>query len=152
MGFFLKIGKEKTLFLFIRNDKQSLKNYRPVSLLQICGKIFERLLWNSIFCFFIENGLISQNHSGFIPGHFCINKLLSISHDILKPFNDGWEVGSIFLDISKTSDKVWHQSVILKLDRNRISGYLLKIIEDYLKSSSERTSFWMGWRECWNLP
>ena len=47
-----------------KNDKQSLKNYRPVSLLPICGKIFERLLYNNMFSFLIENDLISQNQSG----------------------------------------------------------------------------------------
>ena len=41
-----------------KNDKQTLKNYRPISLLPICGKIFERLIFNNLFKFFIENDLI----------------------------------------------------------------------------------------------
>ena len=44
-----------------KGDKQILKNYRPVSLLPLCGKIFERLIYNSLFEYFIENDLISQN-------------------------------------------------------------------------------------------
>ena len=40
------------------NDKQSLANYRPISLLPICGKIFERLLYNEMFNFFITNHLL----------------------------------------------------------------------------------------------
>ena len=51
-----------------KEDKQILKNYRPVSLLPICGKIFERLIYNNLFEYFIENDLISQNQSGFKPG------------------------------------------------------------------------------------
>ena len=35
-----------------KSDKQIIKNYRPISLLPICGKIFERLLYNKIFHFF----------------------------------------------------------------------------------------------------
>ena len=36
-----------------KGDKQNLKNYHPVSLLPICGKIFERLRFNEIFIFFV---------------------------------------------------------------------------------------------------
>ena len=48
-----------------KRDKQTLENYRPVSLLPICGKTFERLI-------FIENKLISSNQSGFKTGDSCI--------------------------------------------------------------------------------
>ena len=44
-----------------KGDKQALKNFRPVSLLPICGKILERLIFNKMFNFFIENKLISSN-------------------------------------------------------------------------------------------
>ena len=62
-----------------KGDKQILKNYRPVSLLPICGKIFERLIFNELFNFLLENNLISPNQSGFKPGDSCINQLLSIT-------------------------------------------------------------------------
>ena len=74
------------------NDKQSLANYRPISLLPICGKIFERLLYNEMFNFFITNHLISTNQSGFKPGDSCINQLLSFTHGIYASFNEGYEV------------------------------------------------------------
>ena len=93
-----------------KGDKQCLKNYRPVSLLPICGKIFERLIFNEMFRFLIENNLISSNQSGFNPGDSCINQLLSITHEIYKSFDDGFEVRGVFLDISKAFDKVWHKA------------------------------------------
>ena len=74
------------------NDKQSLANYRPISLLPICGKIFERLLYNKMFNFFITNHLISTNQSGFKPGDSCINQLLSITHGIHASLDEGYEV------------------------------------------------------------
>ena len=55
------------------NDRRSIKNYRPVSLLPIFVKIFERLLYNQRYSFFIENNLISLNQSGFRQGDSCIN-------------------------------------------------------------------------------
>ena len=68
-----------------RDDKQNVKNYRPVSLLPIFGKIFERLIYNEMYSFFIENDLISSNQSGFKQGNSCTDQLLSITHDIISP-------------------------------------------------------------------
>ena len=74
-----------------KSDKQNIKNYRPVSLLPICGKIFERLIFNEMFKFFTPNNLISPNQLGFKHGDSCINQLLSITHKIYKSFDDGLE-------------------------------------------------------------
>ena len=63
-------------------DKQILKNYRPISLSRIAGRIFETLLYDRMFDFFIENNLISQNQLVFRPGDSCINQLLSVTDDI----------------------------------------------------------------------
>ena len=63
-----------------KGDKQCLKNYLPVSLLPICGKIFERLIFNEMLRFLIVNNLISSTQSGFKPRDSCINQLLSITH------------------------------------------------------------------------
>ena len=83
-----------------------MKNYRPVSLPPICGKILERLMFNEMFDFFIENKLISSSQSGFKPSVSCINQLLSITHEIYSSFDERLEVRSLFLDISKEFDKV----------------------------------------------
>ena len=77
-----------------KGDKQTLKNYRPNSLLPVCGKIFEKLIFNKMLKFFLENDLILPNQSGFKPGDSCINQLLSITHDIYKYFGCGYEVFS----------------------------------------------------------
>ena len=45
--------------VYKRDDKQNVKNYRPVSLLPIFGKIFERLIYNEMYSFFVENDLMS---------------------------------------------------------------------------------------------
>ena len=56
--------------------------------------------------FFIENGLISPNQSGFKKGDSCINQLFSITRDIYQPLDKGYEVRGVFLDISKAFGKV----------------------------------------------
>ena len=89
-----------------KNDKQNLINYLPISRLPIGGKIFERLISNKTFRFFLENKLITPHQSDFKPGDSCINQLLSVTREIYKSFDDGLEVRSVFLDISKDFDKV----------------------------------------------
>ena len=92
-----------------KNDKQYIKNYGPVSLLPICSKIFERLLFNEMYNFLNENNLLSSNQSGFRPGDSCINQLFSITYEICQFFDNDFEVRGVFLDISKAFDKVWHE-------------------------------------------
>ena len=121
-----------------KGDKQTLKNYRPVSLLPICDKIFERLIFNEMFRFFLDNKLISTKQSCFKPGDSYINQLLSITREIYKSFDDELEVRSVFSDISKAFDKVWHEGLFFKLEQNDISGDLLNILWDFLRNRKQR--------------
>ena len=75
-------------------------NYCLVSLLPICGKIFERLIFNPFFEFLEENKLLSPNQSGFRPNDSCENLLLSIVHSIYADFDQcpSLEVRANFLD------------------------------------------------------
>ena len=59
-------------------------------------KIFERIIYNTVFKYLIESSLITENQSGFKPGDSGINQLLSITHDIYKSFDDGFEVKDMF--------------------------------------------------------
>ena len=120
--------KANDVLVHKKGNKQTLENYRPVSLLPICGKIFEHLICNSLFEFFIANELISSNQSGFKPGDSCINQLLSITYEIYKSFDDGYEVKSVLLNISKALDKVWYNGLFYKLKQNGVSGDLLGLI------------------------
>ena len=115
-----------------------LKNYRPIYLLPIYGKVLNRLLYNSMFEFFIQNNLIIPNQSGFKIGDSWINQLISITQEIYKWFDDGCEVRGLFLDISKAFDKVWHQGLHYKLRQNGISGELLNILTDFLDNRTQR--------------
>ena len=84
-----------------KGDKQTLKNYRPVSLLPICGKILERLMFNEMFKFFIENELISSNQSGFKPGDSCVNQLVSITHKFINLLTKVMRLGVFSLTSQK---------------------------------------------------
>ena len=94
-------GKGNILPFHKTSDKQCLNKYHSVSLLPLCGKIPKRLLFKEMFSFFTENYLISQHQSGF---NSCTNQL-SITHKIYKSLDEGLDIRSVFLDISKAFDK-----------------------------------------------
>ena len=92
----------------IKNDKHYINNYRPVSLLTICRKLLERILYNSAFLYLENNNLLTPNQSGFCPNDSCVKQLLSIVHGMYFDFdqNPSLEVRNNFLDISKAFNKV----------------------------------------------
>ena len=116
---------------------QLIKKWQSLANYPICGKIFERLLYDEMFNFFITNHHISTNQSGFKPGDSCINQLLSIIHRIYASLDGGYEIRGVFLDILKAFDKVWHEGLIFKLEQNEISGWLLRLIKDFLSNGKQ---------------
>ena len=95
-----------------KGSKQLISNYRPISLLPICGKIFEKIVFKHIYNYLISNNLITKNQSGF-------RQLIDLVNDIHKSFvsRTSLEVRAVFLDISKAFDKVWHDGLIFKLKK-----------------------------------
>ena len=136
-GSFPNNWKKSNLSIDKKVDKQLLQNYQPVSLLPICGKIFERIIFNPIFEYLEKNSLLCPNQSGFRPFDSCENQLLSIVHDIYANFDQHptLEMRANFLDISKAFDKVWHEGLIFKLELIGISGNLLSLLKSFLSNS-----------------
>ena len=104
----------------------------------IFGKIFEKIIFNKIYNFLLEEKLLNPNQSGFRPSNSCINQLLVITHEIFEAFdcNPSLEVRSVFLDISKAFDKVWHEGLLYKL--MGMSGELYDLLENYLLGRFQR--------------
>ena len=121
-----------------KNSRQLKSNYRPISLLPIFSKIFEKLIFDTMYGFFVENDLISKHQSGFRPGDSTINQLLAITDEIYQSFENNAETRAAFLDISKAFDKVWHEGLLFKLKHNGVSGNLLSFISDYLSDRKQR--------------
>ena len=126
--------------IFKKGDKQSTENYRPISLLLICGKLFEKIIFNNLYPYLNSNNLITKNQSGFRPGDSTTNQLLFLVDEIHRAFEDRYSLGTraVFLDISKAFDKVWHDGLIFKLKQNGISGSLLKLFKNYLHNRTQR--------------
>ena len=85
---FLDIWKKANIHpIHTKGDKQVINNYRPVSGLPICGKIFERLIFSSLFEYLEDHKLLPAHQSGFRVNDFCVNQLLSIVHDTYIAFD-----------------------------------------------------------------
>ena len=121
-----------------RRQTDFIKTSDLFFLLPICGKIFERLISNNPFEYFIEKDLVSQNQSDFKSGDSWINQLISITHEIYQCFDDGLEVRGVFLDTCKAFDKFWHEGLIYKLKKNEVKGNLLNTLTNFLNDRKQR--------------
>ena len=129
--------KSKHVSCMLEGDKQLIKNYRTVSLLPICAIVFEKIIFNSLFKFLDTNKLLNKNQSGFRPG---VHQLLTIIHESYKALdaNPSLEVRGVFLDLSKTLDRVWHEGLLYKLKLLGVYGKYHGLIQSYLSDRFQR--------------
>ena len=124
-----------------KNEKNLKSNYRPISLLPHFGKILEILMYDSLYSHLVSCDLLNPSQSGFRPGDSTVNPLISITHTIFKAFacNPPLDVRSVYLDILKALDRVWHEGLIYKLKRCGVSEHLLSLIQSFLNGRKQRT-------------
>lgn len=114
-------------------------NYRPISILNCFGKIFERLMYN-VFAEGFSPLLSSQQH-GFCKGKSTMSNLLEFTHYVSQAFEHHSQVDVIYTDLTKAFDRVNHAILISKLELYGFSGSLLSWIESYLKDRQMRVVF-----------
>ena len=124
--------------VFKKDCPSSLKNYRPISLISVVGKVMERCVYKHIYNYLLTNRIVTSNQSGFTPGDSAINQLLYITNEFGKALDEGKEIRVIFCDISKAFDRVWHKGLLRKLKSVGIRGHLLGWIESYLSNRRQR--------------
>ena len=125
-----------------KNDKQTISNYRPISLLPICSKIFERIIFNTLYKYLDENNLLTTNQSGFRSNDSCVHQLIKITHDIYQAFdnNPSLETRAVFLDLSKAFDRVWHKGLLFKIKTFGVEGELYELIHSFLSNRYQRVT------------
>ena len=99
-----------------------------------------KIIFNNLYTYLHTNDLISKNQSGFRPCDSTTNQLLYPLDEINQAFDStkSFEVRTVFPDISKAFDKVWHDGIIFKLEQNGISGNLLRLFKNYLSHRKQR--------------
>ena len=121
-----------------KDSKRVINNYRPISLLPLFAKIFENILFLKMYNHFTSNNLITKNQSGFRPKDSVTNQLICLVDSIHSSLDINLDVRSVFLDMSKAFDKVWHEGFIFRLNQNGINGKLLNLLKSYLENRLQR--------------
>ena len=121
-----------------KGDKQSVSNYRPISLLSTPGKCLERCVHKVVYNYLLDRGKISKNQSAFRENNSTTTQLLELYHHIVSSLDQGKEIRFIFLDVSKAFDRVWHEGLLHKLKEAGISGKLLNWFQSYLTNRKQR--------------
>ena len=87
---------------------------------------------------FITNNLITKNQSGFRANDSVTNQLIFLVDSIHSSLDLNLDVRSVFLDMSKAFDRVWHEGLLFKLKHNGINGKLLNLMKSYLGNRKQR--------------
>ena len=98
----------------------------------------ERVVHMHLYKYLFTNNLIYGRQSAYSPGDSTAYQLVSLVHFINEFFDNGQEIRTVFLDISKAFDKTWHEGLLFKLRQLGIDGSFLKWIESYLTGRSQQ--------------
>ena len=117
----------------------SVGNYRPISLLPIFSKIFERLIYNRLTTFITENKILSELQFGFQKNKSTEQAVTSIVSALEQAKQEKKSSYCVFLDFAKAFDTVNHEILLSKLNHHGISGSSHKLFETYLSNRVQQT-------------
>ena len=115
-------------------ERSAAKNYRPVSLLSVVSKVFEKLV-NDRTVDYLENcGLFSDFQYSFRSSQSTADLLTVVSDRIASAFNRSGATRAVALDIPKAFEIVWHAGLLRKLKSYEISGQIFGLISSFLSN------------------
>lgn len=107
-------------------------NHRPISLLNVLGKVLEKIIQTRLSTFAETAGLLPDTQSGFRSGRGTTDPLARLLTSVSASLNGGRCVLAAFLDISKAFDKVWHDGLCYKLLLLGVPLILVRLIKAFL--------------------
>ena len=114
-------------------------NYRPISVIPSCMKIFEKLVHSQLYKFVTDHNILSSSQSGFRALHSTQTCLLEVTDYVLDNFDSGYYTGVIFLDLKKAFDTVHHKVLLNKLHGFGVRGHELRWFKSYLSNRQQVT-------------
>jgi hypothetical protein len=113
-------------------------NYRPLSMSNHLGKIWERLVNEKLISHLESNKLLSNNQHGFRPFRGTTTNLLHLWESIMdKIENEGAHIELWNYDLTKAFDMLDHAKVLDLLHRSGVWGQLGKTIQNWLTKRSQ---------------
>ena len=121
--------------LFIKGIKSDPNNYRPISVIPIISKVFERIIYNQLFHYLDDNKLLLGCQSGFRSLHSTLTALLEATNAWSVNIDNGLLNGVVFIDLTKAFDTIDHEIILRKM---YIFLYTIKWFSSYLSGRTQR--------------
>ena len=115
-------------------ERSTAKNYRPLTLLPVVRKVFEKLVNNRIADHLEKYGLYSDFQYGFRSSRSTADLLAVVSDRIARAFNRPGPNRAVVLDISKAFDRVWHAALLHKVQSYGTSGQVFGLVSCFLSN------------------
>jgi len=111
-----KLWKIKRVSPIFKSDsKDEAGNYRPISVASTAMKIFEKLVYNQMTSFILDNNILHANQSGFRNGFSTSTAALDVKEHIITSLEKNKFVCAVLIDLSKAFDTVDHIILLKKL-------------------------------------
>lgn len=123
--------------IFKGGDRKLASNYRPISILPVCGKIVEKILHTRIMQFLNKNDLLLKRQFGFRKKSGTESAAIELISTIQGALNDGKKVSAVFMDLQKAFDSVDHNTLLAVIDQYGIRGKANELIKSYLSNRSQ---------------
>lgn len=114
------------------NDRRDMGNYRPISILPIISKVFEKEVFQQLYHYLKVNSVLSKFQSGFRPLHSTVSALIQMCDDWSDNMDKGKLTGVVFLDIRKAFDSVDHSILLEKVKFYGVADRELMWFKSYL--------------------
>ena len=134
--------------MFKKNSRTDKENYRPVSILPIISKIYERLIHKQLSAFF--EPLLSKYQCGFRKGHSSQHCLFVLIEKWKKCLDNNGVCAALLTDLSKAFDCLPHNLLLAKLNAYGIDLSAVGFIKDYLSKRKQKvkiSNVFSNWTE-----
>ena len=119
-----------------KGDRCDPLSYRPIVLLPIVSKVFEKLVHRQVLDYCPSNDFIPDQQFGFLPRRSTVWQLLSVIEE-LQCGLDAWKsVHALFFNVSKAFDRVDHSVLQEKMKSLEFDDLLLRWMTSYLHGRS----------------
>ena len=136
----LKIAKVIPLYKH-KGSINDICNYRPISMLSVFSKIFEKLIHKEIMSFLDANSTLSDCQFGFRAKHSTAHALINAISHLQLAMDSGKSALGLFIDFSKAFDTINHRILLDKLEIYGIRGNLHKVLSSYLAERYQYVSY-----------
>jgi len=106
------------------------RNYRPVSLTSVLGKVVAQIILSAITWHTQDNQVVRLSQHEFMKGRSCLTNLISCYDKMTHLVDKGKAVDVVYLDFSKAFDTVSHSTLLEKLAALGLDGYSLSCVKN----------------------